>query len=130
MRAVWLREFGGPEVLVAGDAPDPVPGEGRVLVEVEFANITFVETQIRSGTGPMPVRWEPPVIPGNGVGGVVAAVGDGVDVALVGSGSSPAPAVPAATRRRPRWTRRACSRCRTAWRWTTRSRCSPTGARR
>ncbi|MEU8305696.1 zinc-binding dehydrogenase [Actinomadura sp. NPDC048955] len=84
MRAVWLREFGGPEALVAGDAPDPVPGEGRALVEVEFANITFVETQMRSGTGPMPVRWEPPMIPGNGVGGVVTAVGDGVDAALVG----------------------------------------------
>ncbi|MEV4000850.1 zinc-binding dehydrogenase [Actinomadura sp. NPDC049753] len=84
MRAVWLREFGGPEVLVVGDAPDPVPGEGQVLVEVEFANITFVETQMRSGTGPSPVRWEPPVIPGNGVGGVVTAVGDGVDGTLVG----------------------------------------------
>lgn len=84
MRAVWLRKFGGPEVLVAGDAPDPVPGEGRALVEVEFANITFVETQMRSGTGPAPVRLEPPVIPGNGVGGVVTAVGDGVDGTLVG----------------------------------------------
>ncbi|WP_141578082.1 zinc-binding dehydrogenase [Actinomadura sp. WMMA1423] len=84
MRAVWLREFGGPEVLVPGDAPDPVPGEGQALVEVEFANITFVETQMRSGSGPMPVRWEPPVIPGNGVGGVVTAVGRGVDAALVG----------------------------------------------
>ncbi|SNR51976.1 zinc-binding dehydrogenase [Actinomadura mexicana] len=84
MRAVWLRKFGGPEVLVAGEAPDPVPGEGRALVEVEFANITFVETQMRSGTGPAPVRLEPPVIPGNGVGGVVTAVGDGVDGALVG----------------------------------------------
>ncbi|MEU8122679.1 zinc-binding dehydrogenase [Spirillospora sp. NPDC049024] len=84
MRAVWLREFGGPEVLVPGDVPDPVPGEGQALVEVEFANITFVETQTRSGSGPMPVRWEPPVIPGNGVGGVVTAVGEGVDGALVG----------------------------------------------
>ncbi|TDC80541.1 NADPH:quinone reductase, partial [Actinomadura sp. 7K507] len=48
MRAVWLREFGGPEMLVPGEAPDPVPGEGQVLVEVEFVNITFVETQMRS----------------------------------------------------------------------------------
>ncbi|HEY3470101.1 MAG TPA: NADPH:quinone reductase, partial [Amycolatopsis sp.] len=38
MRAVWLREFGGPEVLVPGEAPDPVPGPGQVLVEVAFAN--------------------------------------------------------------------------------------------
>ncbi|WP_433477336.1 zinc-binding dehydrogenase [Spirillospora sp. CA-142024] len=84
MRAVWLTKFGGPEVLVPGDAPDPVPGEGQALIGVEFVNITFVETQLRSGTGPAPVRLEPPVIPGNGVGGVVTAVGDGVDGTLVG----------------------------------------------
>ncbi|NDU71604.1 zinc-binding dehydrogenase [Actinomadura sp. DSM 109109] len=84
MRAVWLKEFGGPGVLAVGEAPDPVPGEGQVLVEVEFANITFVETQIRSGASPVPMRWDPPVIPGNGIGGVVTAVGDGADETLVG----------------------------------------------
>ncbi|WP_301175795.1 zinc-binding dehydrogenase [Actinomadura geliboluensis] len=84
MRAVWLKEFGGPEVLVPGEAPDPAPGEGQALIDVEFVNITFVETQMRSGTGPAPVKLEPPVIPGNGVGGVVAAVGEGVDAGLVG----------------------------------------------
>ncbi|QXJ24509.1 zinc-binding dehydrogenase [Actinomadura graeca] len=83
MRAVWLREFGGPEVLVPGDAPDPVAGDGLALVDVEFANITFVETQFRSG-GPSPFRPELPLIPGNGVGGVVAEVGAGADPALVG----------------------------------------------
>ncbi|WP_372663998.1 zinc-binding dehydrogenase [Amycolatopsis kentuckyensis] len=81
MRAVWLREFGGPEVLVPGDAPDPVPGPGQVLVEVAFANTTFVETQFRAGA-PGPFRAEPPLIPGNGVGGVISAVGDGVDPGL------------------------------------------------
>jgi len=83
MRAVWLKEFGGPEVLVGGDAPDPDPGPGQVLVEVVFANITFVETQFRSGR-PGPFRTELPVIPGNGVGGVVSAAGPGVDGEFVG----------------------------------------------
>ncbi|MGI5164787.1 zinc-binding dehydrogenase [Spirillospora sp. CA-253888] len=83
MRAVWLKEFGGPEVLVPGDAPEPVPGPGQVLIDVAYANITFVETQFRAGR-PSPFRVELPVVPGNGVGGVVAAVGDGVDPALVG----------------------------------------------
>ncbi|QRP47318.1 zinc-binding dehydrogenase [Amycolatopsis sp. FDAARGOS 1241] len=83
MRAVWLREFGGPEVLVAGEAPDPVPGPGQVLVEVAFVNVTFVETQFRaSGTGPFAAAL--PMIPGNGVGGVISKVGEGVDLALVG----------------------------------------------
>jgi NADPH2:quinone reductase len=83
MRAVWLREFGGPETLVPGPAPDPVPGPGQVLVEVAHANITFVETMFRA-TGFGPFAASLPVIPGNGVGGTITAVGPGVDRALVG----------------------------------------------
>jgi NADPH2:quinone reductase len=80
---VWLTAFGGPEVLVAAPAPEPVPGPGQVLIQVAFANITFVETQFRaSGIGPFKV--ELPMIPGNGVGGVVASVGSGVDAGLLG----------------------------------------------
>ncbi|WP_285486102.1 zinc-binding dehydrogenase [Amycolatopsis taiwanensis] len=83
MRVVWVKEFGGPEVLVAGEAPDPVAGPGQVLIDVAFANITFVETQLRAGsTGPY--RLDLPVIPGNGVGGVIVATGKGVDPELVG----------------------------------------------
>ncbi|MEU5880401.1 zinc-binding dehydrogenase [Spirillospora sp. NPDC047279] len=84
MRAVWLKEFGGPEVLVEGDAPDPVPGPGQVVVDVAHANITFVETQYRRGL-PGPFKARPPVIPGNGVGGTVSEVGEGADPALVGT---------------------------------------------
>ncbi|WP_189061634.1 zinc-binding dehydrogenase [Longimycelium tulufanense] len=86
MRAVWLQEFGAPEVLVAGEAPEPVPGDGQVLIEVEFANVTFVETQIRAGRFPSPMgRSGLPSIPGNGVGGVVVATGSGVAPALRGT---------------------------------------------
>jgi NADPH2:quinone reductase len=79
-----MSEFGQPEVLVASEVPDPAPGEGQALIDVELANITFVETQVRAGRAPNPAMvWDLPVIPGNGVGGVVAAVGAGVDSALV-----------------------------------------------
>ena len=45
MRAVWLREFGPPGVLTPGEAPEP---SGDVI-EVEYANLTFVKTaQIRA----------------------------------------------------------------------------------
>ncbi|MET8362436.1 zinc-binding dehydrogenase [Micromonospora sp. NPDC005194] len=83
MRAIWLREFGGPEVLTPGPAPDPSPGPGQVLIDVAHANITFVETQQRSGR-PGPFQVTPPLIPGNGVGGVIVAVGPDVDPALTG----------------------------------------------
>ncbi|MBP1786300.1 NADPH2:quinone reductase [Micromonospora sp. HB375] len=83
MRAVWLREFGGPEVLVPGTAPDPAPGPGQVLVDVAHANITFVETMFRA-TGFGPFDAELPLIPGNGVGGTITELGPGVDPALAG----------------------------------------------
>ncbi|MET8229161.1 zinc-binding dehydrogenase [Micromonospora sp. NPDC005298] len=83
MRAIWLREFGGPEALVPGTAPDPTPGPGQVSIDVAHANITFIETQQRSGW-PGPFRVTPPLIPGNGVGGVITSVGADVDPTLIG----------------------------------------------
>src|SRR3954470_24082620 len=66
VRAIWLREFGPPSVLAGGEADEPV---GEVVIDVVHANITFVETQVRAGRGPFPVQL--PMIPGNGVGGLV-----------------------------------------------------------
>jgi NADPH2:quinone reductase len=83
VRVVWLTKFGDPSVLVAGEAPDPVPGPGQVLIDVAYANITFIETQFRA-TGAGPFNLEPPLVPGNGVGGVIAAVGPDTDAGLVG----------------------------------------------
>ena len=50
---------------------------------IAFCNVTFVETQFRAG-GFGPFGTGLPVISGNGVGGVVASVGAGVDERLVG----------------------------------------------
>jgi NADPH2:quinone reductase len=83
MRAVWLRDFGPPANLRIEETPDPIPAPDTALVDVAYANITFVETQVRSGNGPFRPRL--PTIPGNGVGGVVRAVGAGLDPALVGA---------------------------------------------
>jgi NADPH2:quinone reductase len=79
VRAVWLREFGPPSVLTPGEAPEPT---GEVVIDVAFANITFVETMVRAGRGPFPVSL--PMIPGNGVGGFVD--GRPVIASLGGSG--------------------------------------------
>ncbi|TLF68524.1 zinc-binding dehydrogenase, partial [Nonomuraea sp. KC401] len=83
MRAVVVRECGGPEALVLEKVPDPVPGPGQVLIEVMVAGITFVETQVRAGRGPWPA--ELPAILGNGVAGAVLSTGEGVDPALAGT---------------------------------------------
>jgi NADPH2:quinone reductase len=83
LRAVLLSEFGPPDVLVPTDAPEPAPGTGQVVIDVAFANITFVETQFRA-TGFGPFKPELPLIPGNGVGGTVASAGAGADPAWIG----------------------------------------------
>lgn len=85
MRAVRAEQAGPPEVLQEVEVPDPVAGPGEVLVEVEVAAITFVETLVRSGAFARPGAASAfPLVPGNGVAGTIAAVGDGVDPALVG----------------------------------------------
>src|SRR5262245_59417709 len=83
MRAVVLSRFGPPEVLVAAHVPDPVAGPSQALVDVEIANVTFVETQVRAGRAPNPTLAPAlPAILGNGVGGTVVSLGPGVDPAL------------------------------------------------
>lgn len=79
MRAVRVGRFGGPDVLVVGEEPAPVPGPGAVLVAVEVAGMTFIETEIRRGGGPRHARPELPYIPGGIVGGRVVAVARQVD---------------------------------------------------
>ncbi|MET7424721.1 zinc-binding dehydrogenase [Dactylosporangium sp. NPDC005555] len=83
MRAVWWRAVGPPSVLELGEADEPVPGPDEVLIRVEAAGITFIETQTRAGRAPR-AGAVPPAIIGNGVGGTVAAVGPGGDPELVG----------------------------------------------
>ena len=76
MRAVVLRSFGPPENLTIEEVPDPQAGVGQVVVEVEMAGITFVETQVRAGRPPNPAMTPAlPVVLGNGVGGVITSVG-------------------------------------------------------
>ncbi|EIV92636.1 zinc-binding dehydrogenase [Frankia sp. QA3] len=84
MHAVVMERFGGPQVLQYREVADPSPGPGQVLVTVEYAGITFVETQVRGGRGPA-ARQRPPLprIPGNGVAGLVTAVGPDVAGDLV-----------------------------------------------
>jgi len=80
-----VHEFGPPSVLIAEEVRNPVPGVEQVVIDVEIANVTFVETQVRAGRPPDPAMLPRlPAILGNGVGGVVASVGAGVDSELIG----------------------------------------------
>jgi len=76
MRAVLLREPGGPEHLVCEQVATPAPGPGEVLVRVHAAAITRGELE-------WPVD-RLPAIPSYEVSGVVAALGPGVDDVAAG----------------------------------------------
>jgi NADPH2:quinone reductase len=68
------------------DVSEPAVQPGQVKIEVAIANITFVDTQIRGGRAPNPAMLPTlPAILGNGVGGTVVEVGEGVETALLGT---------------------------------------------
>jgi NADPH:quinone reductase len=69
MRAVVLRETGGPEQLELTEVPDPEPGDGEVVLQVRAAGINFVDVLVRQGRYPQPP--ELPTIPGSEVAGEV-----------------------------------------------------------
>ena len=82
--AIEAREFGGPEVLTPVSLPAPAPGPGEAVIAVSAADVLFLDAMIRSGLARDAFPQRPPYIPGNGVAGRVAAVGDGVDPAWAG----------------------------------------------
>jgi NADPH2:quinone reductase len=86
VRAVVVREFGPPRVLEPAEAEEVRAGPDDVVIDVEFANITFVETQVRAGRPPHPSMLPAlPAILGNGVGGTVAGSGTGAGRRVVAS---------------------------------------------
>ncbi|WP_020574212.1 zinc-binding dehydrogenase [Actinopolymorpha alba] len=84
MRAIQAIAFGGPEVLVPTEVPDPVAGPGQVVVDVAVADTLFVETQIRRGGAGKYFTVTPPYVPGGAVAGRVRAVGAGADPGWIG----------------------------------------------
>lgn len=77
MRAVTIREFGGPEVLTVEEVARPEPLPTEVLVRVHAAGINPVDWKTRSGRG-MAAMQTLPLILGWDVSGVVEEVGFGV----------------------------------------------------
>lgn len=49
MWAVQVETFGGPEQLRLVELPDPVPGPGEVVVQVDAAGVNRADVLVRSG---------------------------------------------------------------------------------
>jgi NADPH:quinone reductase len=69
LRAVLLREPGGPEQLELTEVPDPEPGDGQVLLRVRAAGINFADVLVRQGRYPQAPPL--PVVLGGEVAGEV-----------------------------------------------------------
>jgi NADPH:quinone reductase len=82
VRAVVVHAFGGPEVLVADEVPDPVPGPGELLVAVEVSGVNYADTHATENTYLAPQQL--PLVPGAEVVGRVLSGGPGTDPATVG----------------------------------------------
>jgi NADPH2:quinone reductase len=89
MKAVWIEQTGGPEVLQFGDRPMPVPGAGEVLVKLAAAGVNYTDISQRSGSNKIPL----PAILGSEGAGVVD--GDRVAYAMVRGSYAEYAAVPA-----------------------------------
>ena len=83
MKAIVVREFGGPEVMKLEDAGQPAPGDGQIAIRVRAVGVNPVDTYIRSGTYAR--KPSLPYTPGTDVAGTVEAVGPGVTGARPGA---------------------------------------------
>ncbi len=76
MKAVQIREPGGPDVLELTERPDPQAAPGELLVAVKAAGINRPDCLQRQGAYPPPAGASD--IPGLEIAGKVVAIGDGV----------------------------------------------------
>lgn len=82
MRAIYIPRHGPASVLEVREAPDPVPGEGELRIDVAAAGLNFAEVTARQGL--YPDAPKPPCVVGYEVAGTVDAVGEGVTDVAVG----------------------------------------------
>ncbi|HEY6127015.1 MAG TPA: NADPH:quinone reductase [Candidatus Acidoferrum sp.] len=76
MKAILVRQFGGPEVLKLEELPTPKPAPGQVLVKIHAAGVNPADTYAR--TGNYAILPQLPYTPGTDGAGVVDSIGDGV----------------------------------------------------
>ena len=76
MKAILIKEFGGPEVMKLEEVPDLIPARNQVLVRLEAAGVNPVDVYMASGQySRKPVL---PYTPGMDGAGMVVGLGAGV----------------------------------------------------
>ncbi len=75
VKAIRVKECGGPEVLEWTEVDQPKPGPGEALIRQKAIGLNFIDVYFRTGLYKAPMM---PFSPGNEGAGDVLAVGDGV----------------------------------------------------
>jgi NADPH2:quinone reductase len=73
MKAIRVKEFGGPEVMQLLEVPDPKPTGAQVVVRIRAAGVNPVDVYMRSGTYPRKPTL--PYTPGTDGAGTVESLG-------------------------------------------------------
>lgn len=84
MKAIVVRQYGGPEVLKFEDYPDPVPVAGEVLVRVAASSVNPIDYKRRAGLTQDFYPMKFPSLIGVDVAGTVVKIGPGVEDFSVG----------------------------------------------
>src|SRR5258708_24997909 len=78
MKAIYIEDYGGPEVMRFGDRPTPIPGPHEIAVAVHAASINPIDWKTRAGLVRQHFPLTFPAILGRDFSGVVAALGSDV----------------------------------------------------
>jgi NADPH:quinone reductase len=74
MKAIQVKQIGGPEVLQLVDLPVPQPKPNEAVVKISVSGVNFIDTYQREGRYKLPL----PFVPGQEAAGVVTSVGSDV----------------------------------------------------
>ena len=84
MKAIIFNEYGGPEKLEYVEIPDPLPGEGEMLIKIAAASVNPVDWKVREGRLKFMTGKKFPLFAGSELSGVVEEPGPGVKDFLKG----------------------------------------------
>ncbi|MCA9957046.1 MAG: alcohol dehydrogenase catalytic domain-containing protein, partial [Anaerolineales bacterium] len=80
MKAIQIKETGGPHALLYEEIPQPEPGPGEARVKIIASGVNYIDTYHRSGL----YQQNLPFTPGMEGSGIVDAVGAGVTAVAPG----------------------------------------------
>ncbi|MEM9101822.1 MAG: zinc-dependent alcohol dehydrogenase family protein [Pseudomonadota bacterium] len=84
MKAMLVKNFGGPDVFELAEVPKPEVKQGHVLIKIAATSVNTIDTMIRQMGPELPLSPPAPAILGMDFAGTIEAIGEGVQGYAVG----------------------------------------------